>query len=78
MSKSATPARQLALFGLRRVLNDRIPLSDLDFGDAAPNDRARAQSLVRGALRYLPRLDAVLALHLERKPPQAIRDSNTF
>ncbi|MEM7240681.1 MAG: RsmB/NOP family class I SAM-dependent RNA methyltransferase [Pseudomonadota bacterium] len=71
MSGDATPARQLALSALKQVLNDKKFLTDVELSGPV-EDQARAQSLARGVLRFITRLDSVLESFLKKRPPTAV------
>ncbi|GHA59883.1 16S rRNA methyltransferase [Amylibacter ulvae] len=80
MAKQGLEARKAAAKLLNAVLNEQRLLSEvLDRRDGplvglAPAERARAQSLATTTLRYLGRLDAVLARFLTKRPPPAVHN----
>ncbi|MDH2326751.1 transcription antitermination factor NusB [Cereibacter sp. SYSU M97828] len=53
------------------LLAQALPMLD----DLAPPDRARAQRLAATALRHVEQADRVLAAHVRRAPPPAVRDA---
>lgn len=71
----ADTARNVALEAMTLVTVDRRPLSDCLASLVAPLDpgeRARAQSLVTGALRWASRSDRLLGPHLRRRPEDRV------
>lgn len=81
MSSKGIAARLAATQLLHAVLFDKRLLSEVLAGTntpltrLSPPDRARAQSMATGVLRYLVRLDAVLDVYLEKSPPPKVRNS---
>ena len=72
MRQPPTSARLLAYQQLKEVLDHRFPLSELKAGEEKPEDQAQSLRLVRGVLRYLSRINAVLAHYLEKRPPNRV------
>ncbi|PYE83919.1 RsmB/NOP family class I SAM-dependent RNA methyltransferase [Pseudoroseicyclus aestuarii] len=76
-AQDALAARRAALSLLTgvtaegRLLSDPSPMLDR----LAPEDRARAQRLAGAALRGMARADALLAPHLRKAPPLAVRNA---
>ncbi|PQO23807.1 16S rRNA methyltransferase [Rhodobacteraceae bacterium WD3A24] len=73
------PARRGALALLDGVLQRGQPLSELlvsggPLDALEPADRARAQRLALATLRNIERADTVLAPHLRKAPPPAVRN----
>jgi len=80
-SGKAIAARLVATQLLHAVLFDKRLLSEVITGPdtplerLSPQERARAQSMATGVLRYLARLDAVLDIYLEKSPPPKVRNT---
>lgn len=65
-------ARRLAARFLHGVFVEKKQIDEIGLGsDFAPAARARARSLAAGVIRRRDVLDAVIAAHMERKPPFA-------
>lgn len=72
----ADEARGMAVALLNAVLDDGRLLSQAleDLPQAAPAQRARAQRLALAVLRHLEPADRLLAPHLRKAPPMAVRN----
>ncbi|WOI55442.1 RsmB/NOP family class I SAM-dependent RNA methyltransferase [Palleronia sp. LCG004] len=71
------PVRQAALHLVGQVLQDGRLLSEVlpgTLAPLAPSDRARAQRLATGTLRWMDRADRALGPHLRMKPWPEIHD----
>lgn len=69
--------RKTAVAGVRAVLTDGAWVRSwlaAHAGRLAPHERAQAHDLLVGTLRWLGRLDALLAAHARRKPDPWVRD----
>ncbi|THD73994.1 methyltransferase domain-containing protein [Thalassobius vesicularis] len=77
-SRPAQTPRKAALYLLNQVLVERRLVSELTAQGALerldPADRARAQRLAMDTLRGLERADKLLAKHLKKAPPLAVRN----
>ncbi len=79
MSESGIPARKAAIHLLEKVTAEGNLISECMAAgvlDAlAPEDRARAQRLATLTLRWLERVDRLLARHLRKAPPDFVRNA---
>ncbi|SES29688.1 16S rRNA (cytosine967-C5)-methyltransferase [Tranquillimonas rosea] len=78
MSKPGLAPRRAALALMEGVLEERRLLSEMLPGAVAhlaPDERARAQRLATGALRWLDRADRSLGRYLKRRPDLAVHNA---
>jgi 16S rRNA (cytosine967-C5)-methyltransferase len=81
MAVEGTAARAAAVELLGAVISEGYPLSQLleegapPLAQLSPSERARAQRLALMTLRHLEQADAVLAPHLRKMPPRAVRNA---
>ena len=73
------PARRSAIYLLDQIMGEGKLMSELLASGALdrldPDDRARAQRLATETLRGLERADRILQKHLQKAPPQHVRNA---